>query len=91
MNRRCIGLKVKSSAENLLAEKGDLYVYILMFINIDLINLKKNQRKKQVIFYIPLLYLSEATLKNLMRTQPHLFSIKGNSLLQTLLQTAQQQ
>lgn len=41
MNRRCIGLKVKSSAESLLAEKRDLYVYILMFINIDLINLKK--------------------------------------------------
>lgn len=38
MNRRCIGLKVKSSAESLLAEKRDLYVYILMFINIDLIN-----------------------------------------------------
>lgn len=74
MNRRCIGLKVKSSAENLLAEKRDLYVYILMFINIDLINFKKSY------FYIPLLYLSEATLKNLMRTQPHLFSIKGNSL-----------
>lgn len=85
MNRRCIGLKVKSSAESLLAEKRDLYVYILMFINIDLINLKKSS------FYIPLLYLSEATLKNLMRTQPHLFSIKGNSLLQTLLQIAQQQ
>lgn len=74
MNRRCIGLKVKSSAESLLAEKRDLYVYILMFINIDLINFKKSY------FYIPLLYLSEATLKNLMRTQPHLFSIKGNSL-----------
>lgn len=74
MNRRCIGLKVKSSAESLLAEKRDLYVYILMFINIDLINFKKSY------FYIPLLYSSEATLKNLMRTQPHLFSIKGNSL-----------
>lgn len=74
MNRRCIGLKVKSSAESLLAEKRDLYVYILMFINIDLIN------EKKIYFYIPLLYLSEATLKNLMRTQPHLFSIKGNSL-----------
>lgn len=44
-----------------------------MFINIDLINSKKQQKIKSkeetsYFFFIPLLYLSEATLKNLMRS-----------------------
>lgn len=52
MNRRCIGLKVKSSAESLLAEKRDLYVYILMFINIDLINLKKKLFLYPIVIFI---------------------------------------